>query len=74
MADTNWDLLKCDNVDIYAENITKTILQIAGLCIPNKNVCISSRDLPWLNHNIKKKIRQRKRLYRKAKQSNSDML
>jgi len=71
MTDTSWDLLKCDNVDIYAENITKTIVEIAGSCIPNKNVCIRSRDLPWLNNNIKKKIRQRKRLYRKAKQLNS---
>jgi len=73
MTDTNWGHLKCENVDIYAENITKTILQIAGSCIPNKNVCIRSRDLPWLNNIIKKKIRQRKRLYRKAKQLNSDM-
>jgi len=71
MTDTRWDLLKSENIDIYAENITKTILQIANNCIPNKNVCIRSRDPPWINHIIKKKIRQQKRLYQKAKQSNT---
>ena len=56
MTDTNWDTLKSENIDIYAENITKTIKHIAGNCIPNKNVCIRSRDLPWLYNIIKKKI------------------
>ena len=55
MSDTNWNLVKCEDVDIYAENITETILNIARTCIPNKNVCIRSRDLPWINNNIKKK-------------------
>ena len=56
MSDTNWDLHKSENVDIYADNLTKTILNIASICIPNKNVCIRLRDLPWLNNNIKKKF------------------
>ncbi len=73
MSDTNWNLLKCDNVDIYAENITKTIIKLSSICIPNKTICIRSRDLPWMNNNIKKKIRQRKRLYQKAKTINSDL-
>ena len=67
MTDTDWGLLKCENVDIYAENITKTVLHISSICIPNKNVCIRSRDIPWINNSIKKQIRKRKCLYQKAK-------
>ena len=46
---------------------------MSGPCIPNKNAFIRSHDLSWLNTIIKKTIRQRQLLYRKAKKLNSDM-
>ena len=33
--------------------------------------CKSQRDLPWLNHNIKSRMRKRRKLYDTAKQINT---
>ena len=44
-----------------------TLSQIASLFIPNKRVTIKPYEPPWLTKEIKNRIRQTKRLYRKVK-------
>ena len=36
----DWDTLVCDDIDIYVNNFTNTLSQIASLFIPNKPVTI----------------------------------
>ena len=63
---TDWNSLKHENIDTYANNITIHILDISKQCIPNKEVRVRSSDLPWITCSIKKHIRKRKRMFRKA--------
>ncbi len=56
-------------MDIYSNNISSTILKISRACIPNRDVTIRHDEPPWITAAIRKSIRQRKRLYRKAKRS-----
>ncbi|MES9992837.1 MAG: reverse transcriptase domain-containing protein, partial [Candidatus Thiodiazotropha sp.] len=66
----DWDQIKDDNTNTYATNITTTVTSIANECIPNRNIKVKPTEPPWINVNIKRLIRKRKRAYRKAKRSN----
>jgi hypothetical protein len=70
LVDIDWNSIKDDNIDLYAKTFSDVLNNISCQCIPNRKVSINTQDPPWLNGLIKKKIRQRKRLYRKAKRTN----
>ena len=60
-----------NNVDKYADYLTEVLSNDAKLFIPNKKVTVNPHEPHWITCNIKQKKnkkRQRKRLYRKAKQ------
>ena len=67
---TDWESFKSPNIDLYAEGITNRIKEISNECIPNKIIKVKPSNLPWITTNIKKLIRKRKSLFRKARQSN----
>ena len=69
MTGTDWNSLKDNNVDVYAQNVTDRILYLVNKHIPNKHVRIRKSDPPWLSNNIKRLMRKRKRLYDKYKRS-----
>ena len=71
MISTNWETLKINNIDIYAENVTEKITSLTDKHIPNKTIKICKTDPPWLTTNIKKLLRKKKRLYDKQKKSNN---
>ena len=50
---------------------TEHIITAAKESIPNKTVFIRPNEPEWINSNIKRKIRQRKRLFRRVKRINS---
>ncbi|KAK3085741.1 hypothetical protein FSP39_008065 [Pinctada imbricata] len=52
-----------------ANRITDKILEIASCRIPNKIVTIRKSDYPWINSNIRKEIRKRKRAHKRAKRT-----
>ena len=56
-----------NNVDKYADDLTEGLSNDGKLFIPNKKVTINPHEPPWTTCNIKRKNRQRKRLYRKAR-------
>ncbi|MCG8049353.1 MAG: reverse transcriptase domain-containing protein [Candidatus Thiodiazotropha endolucinida] len=66
----NWDTLQNPDIDVYAQNISNQILSLAQECIPTKKVRIKPTEPPWINCNIKRHIRKRKRAYKKAKRTN----
>ena len=69
IMETNWEKLKNNNIDIYAQNVTNEISKLAKKHIPNKTVKIRQSDPSWLTSEIKKMIRKRKRLYKQYKRS-----
>ena len=67
---TDWSICHNSDINVYAQNIVKTLNALTETCVPNKIVTFRSSDPPWLTTVIKKHIRKRKRAYRKAKQTN----
>ena len=65
-----WSSIHNSNIDTYADSVANVITENTRKFIPSKNVNVISKEPPWLTCEIKKKIRRRKRLYRKAKKSN----
>ena len=49
------------------------ILQLQTECIPNKIIKIKPTEPSWINAKIKQYIRKRKRAYRKAKRTNTEL-
>ena len=67
ISDYNWDSVRNDDVNEYANCFSKTLLSLAEQCFPTKHVTIRPRDLPWINNTIRRLIRKRNRLYKKYK-------
>ena len=68
---SNWDSFKDADIDTYARNVTNHIKEISKQCIPNKTIRVRPLEPPWITSSIKKQIRKRKRLYRRAKTTNN---
>ena len=66
----DWHALENDDISLYASNLNSTILSLTKECIPNKSIRVRTSDPPWITTLLKRQIRKRKRLYRKAKQTN----
>ena len=66
----DWHALENDDISLYASNLNSTILSLTKECIPNKSIKVRTSDPPWIATLLKRQIRKRKRLYRKAKQTN----
>ena len=69
-ASSNWDAFQDTDIDSYARNVTDHIKEISKQCIPNKSIRVRPSEPPWITSSIKRNIRKRKRLYRRAKTSN----
>ncbi|MCG7877682.1 MAG: reverse transcriptase domain-containing protein [Candidatus Thiodiazotropha endolucinida] len=67
VSDFDWNSIRNDDVNIYAESFTDNLLALAEQSIPCKTVTIRPRDLPWINSDIRKTMRKRNRLFRKYK-------
>ncbi|XP_063408362.1 uncharacterized protein LOC134691483 [Mytilus trossulus] len=77
MNETDWHAILPDDKDVneLCEIFTVTFLNIAGECIPTKQVTIRKNDKPWFNTSeLRRELRTRDRLRKKAfkskKQSN----
>ena len=67
---TNWDLFYDTDINIHAQNISNHIIAIAKECIPNRKTRIKPDEPAWINSEIRRLIRKRKRAYKKAKRTN----
>ena len=70
--DTNWEGLANTDINIYATNIANHFRTIAEKHIPNKDATIRTSDPPWLDSNIRKLIKKRRRLFNKAKRTRTN--
>ena len=69
LNDIDWNSIKNNDIDEYANNLTECITKIAKKHIPNKDIKIRKSDPAWLTTDIKRLMRKRKRLYDKYKRS-----
>ena len=66
----DWHTLEIDDLSIYATNLDNTMSYLVKECIPTITICVRTPEPPWRTTNLKRQIRKRVRLYRKAKQTN----
>ena len=69
LQNTDWDMKfgDSDNVNIINEVINLELNSAMNTCIPKKIIRVRPRDKPWINSEIKCKIRKRNRVHKKAK-------
>ena len=76
LASVSWNIVIDDQFDNDVDSITdefsNKILEIAKKCIPNRQITVRPKDPPWLSNNIRRLIRTRKRMHRKAKRENTE--
>ena len=68
-SNTNWDDIINEDLDIYATNLSNHIISLAEKHIPNKYVTVRNAEPMWLNSQLRRMIRKRKRLFKKAKRT-----
>ena len=70
----SWDsLFLTDDIELITNEITNAILSAAESSIPSKIVTIRKGGPKWLSCKIRKMIRQKNRIHRKAKHFNNPM-
>lgn len=72
LRNVNWDeiLNSGDNLDTIVDLFTNTILHAAEDTIPNKTIMVRKSEPLWMNNRIRRAIRQRNRMHKRAKKSN----
>jgi hypothetical protein len=74
LFNVNWDsLFLTDDIELITNDITNAILSVADSSIPSKIVTIRKGEPKWLSCNIRKMIKQKNRIHRKAKHFNNPM-
>lgn len=71
LMNTNWDTILQQDLDRATHDFTHTILNAASQAIPKKHITIRDSDKSWMTCTLKRFIRKRERLYRKAKATDS---
>ena len=67
----DWLEFEQSTVDVFFSDICDKLLNISEESIPNKVIKVRPLEPPWINSEIKRKIRARKRAYKKAKTKNT---
>lgn len=73
LSSIDWSFIDNDqNPDNIADCIDQNILNAASESIPNRIVTIRPNDVPWINNDVKKQIRKRRKLHQRAKLLNNE--
>ena len=68
---TDWNKIKNNGIDIYANNLTEHNTDLINKHIPNKIIKTRKSDPSWLTNNIKRLMKKKKRLHDKFKKANN---
>ncbi|XP_062604444.1 uncharacterized protein LOC134266236 [Saccostrea cucullata] len=71
-CDWNKNINEAQTVDIATENFTSEYLACVRECIPEQTVTIRPRDKPWFDSLLRKTMRTRNRLHKKAHKTKKD--
>ena len=71
----DWNALLPDDMDVdeMTEVFTETFLIVAERCIPTREVTIRRNDKSWFNNELRREMRKRDRLRKKALKSKTDV-
>ena len=73
LSRTDWvDAVQNGSTDDCADHFNTIFFEAACNCTPVKTVPIRSKDVAWINADIHWAIKQRYRLFTKAKRSSKD--
>ena len=73
LSENDWSFISAANtVDEIADKVSSIVIEAAKQSIPFKEITVRPNEPPWINSNIKRQIRQRKRLFKRAKKSNNE--
>lgn len=74
LENMDWSFIQnLDDINHINDLFTTKIMEICNKSIPCTTATIRPNDKPWMNNQIRKLMRQRNRLYTKAKIKKSDM-
>ncbi|CAC5418083.1 unnamed protein product [Mytilus coruscus] len=73
LSDVNWNdfIESSTNVDSLVDRFSELLIDFASKAIPNKTITVRKSDHPLMNNYIRRTIRKRNRIYKKAKKANS---
>ena len=73
ISETDWAqiIIPTRPIDQTVPMFNTKLLDIASTCIPNKVINVKQGLIPWITSEIKRTMRKRDRLRRKAKKDNS---
>ena len=66
---TRWDDILDQDLDSATEDFTNTILNAASIAIPKREITVRSTDKSWVTGELRRCIRRRERLFRRAKRT-----
>lgn len=70
----DWSFIQTnDDINFINEQFNEILLNTANRHIPKVTFTVRPNDKPWMSNNLRKNMRQRNRLYQKAKISNSSL-
>ncbi|CAC5395380.1 unnamed protein product [Mytilus coruscus] len=68
----DWDsFLLSQDVNEISTRITSAVINAAELSIPNKIITVRKSEPPWMNNIVRRLIRKKNRIHRKAKRYNN---
>ena len=53
-------MVKNNDINIYANNLTEQVIKSSKIHIPNKFIKVKHSDPHWMNNNIKQMLRKRR--------------
>ena len=72
LTDVDWEtMFGYDDVVTIVDIIAKMFLNTADNAIPNRLITVRKDSRPWITTSIKKFIRRKNRIHKKAKHANS---
>ena len=73
LSENDWSFISATNsVDKIADTVSSIIIEAAKKSTPYKEITVRPNEPQWINSNIKRQIRQSKRLFKRAKKSNNE--
>ena len=63
-------LLVSDDIDVSINNITRALIDAVNSHIPNRGITVRKDYPPWLTSRMKRVLRRKNRLRKRAKRSN----
>lgn len=72
LMDTDWQRILENDIESATDEFTNTLINAARVVIPTKSRTTTSRQKPWVTAFLKRHIRKRERLFKIAKQKNTE--